>query len=1523
MPRHQLFVSYNSADAEAVQAVRRAIEARGVTTFLDRRDLPPGLPWMERLEQALGEVEAVAVFLGPHGLGRIQKREMYFAIDRQSAAGATTFPVIPVLLPGVEEVASGFLSQNTWIDLRPGLETPEALAALVAAVRGEGATWSEAAAAGEEAAGEAAAAAPALPAVCPYRSLRYFREEDSAFFFGRERESERLFEVVGRRGLVAVVGPSGSGKSSLVRAGLLPRLRRQRPPRPGWEIALANPVGEPFHRLAAALVPLLEPDLGEVDRLAEGEKLGRRLAAGEVRLGPVVERVLARSGGSDRLLLVVDQLEELFTQTPEGQRRPFAELLLAAADAPLTLLLALRGDFYGHAIGLHPQLPALLEQGTVNVGPIDEEGLERAVVEPARRVGLGFEPGLVRRILDDVGAEPGRLPLLEFALARLWEERQGRLLTHAGYETVGEVSGAIAQRAEEVFAALGEDERQALRRTFSRLVRLARPEEGADDSRRRLPLTELEPAARPLVRRLADERLLVTGRDPATGAKAAEVAHEALIREWRRLSGWLDEDRAFLLWRQGLAPAAAAWRQHPGDPSYLLAGTRLAQAEELAAGRAGELSTEEAAFLATSAAWRDAEQAAEAERRRRELERERALTEEQRKRAEAERQRAEAEREGAEVSRRETRRVRRFAAGLAVLLVAAAGLIVLVLVLRSQVAERERLRTAQLLARQAEEVAGRYPQRAVLLAAAAVRTSLDHDEPLEPAAESALRKALAGCGGIPLLHPDPRVQGAVLGEKGRWLATATALDGADSLLRLTRLTEEADVGEPLDPFDTGGRLDLRFSPDGAWLATEGDNQTTVVWRLGENGAERAFETPSNRPELAWSPDGKLLVTGARDGAVHLWDLATGPPWPKRILHEPELGTGTLVRKLVVSPDRRWVAALTAADEVLLWDLVDGERLYVPHASRHHLAFSPDSSALVLGGDNGVELVDLTPGGDGQSLNLPREPIRHLAFSPQGLLFAATGEEVYFWKTPYFWRESRPGAATPQSQVLAGRPLTDGQGEWLAAMAGNRLTVAALDPRPLGDGQSVLLVSALAGHDGEVRDLAFDPAVRWLLAWTAAGQARRWELERETLGAGLEPRRLGRGGIEFLPALLYPCSLGVLGAELVAVVEASSSEPQPLATVFSLQSDGAARPRPLECPGGSAIAALAPGGAWVGVVTDSGEVCRWPLSATGRQLAPAVAALGEEPGLLLRSQQYGLGLEILALSGDGEWLAAARRDLPWAWAGRIGDSLRQILQGGTSRAGMATLAFDAAGSRLAGARSDGRVFLWDLSGPAAEEAVPLLPRHDGQPGVLAFSLDGRWLLSGAEGDGGRLWDLSTEDRDVVVSPAQGVASAAFGATGRRLAIGGREGAVHLLDLTREPPARLGPPLPLGTAPIAVVAFDSGGEHLFAVGDRGAARLWDLTDDDPEATAVEFPDLEGTSAAVFHPEGDWLATAGEDGVTLWDLDLDSLLAKACRAAGRNLTCGEWREALGDEPYRPVCRDLPGPPDASRPGAANPCG
>jgi len=452
-------------------------------------------------------------------------------------------------------------------------------------------------------------AAALSDAPCPYRGLDAFREEDAPVFAGREAISAELQRLVERQSLVVLIGPSGSGKSSIVQAGLLPRLRASRAPAVTWDALTFSPGDDPFFALASTLLPLLDPDLGPTDRLTERRRLAASLADGSVPLHDPLDDLRTRAGGYERLLLVVDQFEEVCTLTQPALRRVFAEALLRLAERErVCVLLTLRADFYEPTIRLSRAFSDRLGQALLNVVAMEREDLRRAVAMPAEQVGVRFQPGLVDTILDDVGDEAGRLPLLEFALLQLWQQRTAGELTLETYRAIGGASGALAQHARAVYARLAPDEQATVRRL---LLRLIVPGDGTTTSphtRQRVPLADLVGRPRDdhdtarlerLIRVLVDARLVTTSTDPLSGVRSVELTHEALIRSWDDLAGWIEAERDWLREHRRLSEATRDWARS-GDEELLYRGTRLADVSRLRVEHQADLSRDEEQFLARS-----------------------------------------------------------------------------------------------------------------------------------------------------------------------------------------------------------------------------------------------------------------------------------------------------------------------------------------------------------------------------------------------------------------------------------------------------------------------------------------------------------------------------------------------------------------------------------------------------------------------------------------------------------------------------------------------------------------------------------------------------------------------------------------------------------------------------------------------------------------------------------------------------------------------------------------------------------
>jgi energy-coupling factor transporter ATP-binding protein EcfA2 len=562
-----VFLSYHWRDHELVETLAQTLRGSGLRVFLDRWYLTPGTNWLSELEKTLARCKSVAICVGVE-LGSWQLREQYSALERQVAneRAGLQFPVIPVLLPGAETPV-GFLRQNTWVDLRTRFDDPLMLAVLVKAIRG--------APPGPDA---QVSIEQVFSSACPYRGLLYFREQDAPFFYGRNDATNQLVRTIANHTLVAVVGASGSGKSSVVRAGLIPRIRESKSPI--WEIGTLVPTDRPFTALAATLLPLLEPGMNEVTRLGETYRLGNQLGDGTITLRDVVERVIVKQPGTERLMLVVDQWEELFTLTrDESTRRLFISQILDATErAKLSVVFTLRGDFFGRAVTGQRDLSDRLQGAQVNIGPMTQTELRVAMEEPARRVGLRFEPGLVDIILAAAADEPGNLPLLEFVLRELWEQRQGGLIHKAAYEAMGGLQGAIARKADALYGELIARDPQAANRIRSIFMRLVRPGQDEQDTRRRAAASEFSPSSAALIRQLSDARLLVTSKAPSGGAETIEIAHEALIQNWQKLRDWVAADRQFVIWQQRLNATALEWQMRKRSTDLLLRGQILTEA---------------------------------------------------------------------------------------------------------------------------------------------------------------------------------------------------------------------------------------------------------------------------------------------------------------------------------------------------------------------------------------------------------------------------------------------------------------------------------------------------------------------------------------------------------------------------------------------------------------------------------------------------------------------------------------------------------------------------------------------------------------------------------------------------------------------------------------------------------------------------------------------------------------------------------------------------------------------------------
>ena len=567
MSEFDFFLSYNRSDADAVEELAANLFSSGVKIYKDDWYLQPGQHWPTTLEKYIGDCKGILVAISGNGIGPWQRREIALAIQRQeldAKALQPETPVIPVLLDegGREHAGLGLISQNVWVENWD----PRAIELIVGALDSR---------APIELYGIEHPDPRTL--ICPYRGLHAFREEDVDFYFGREPETERLISAIEQHPVIAVVGASGSGKSSLVRAGLTPHLRKQKG-RDVWQIATIDHPGiDPFRAMARALLPLWEPkrsiewSKNNADREATmlSESLYKR---GASRLLEVVSEIFEEEPGTNHLLIFIDQWEELYTEMPTAARTFVEMILLAAQNSFINVVLTVRADFWGEILCHYPPLAnRLAGDAAVHIASMEAEALRAVISKPAKQTNISIEPALVEKLAYDAEGQSGDMPLLEFALYELWQERRlnNGPLTLELYEAIGGLESSIVQYAEkEVYSRLTPEEQEALPGLFFHLFQPSEQGDQRRDLRRQARLSELGVHGQSVARKLAMKRLLVTSRDWASEYDLVEVSHEALLRHWPRVLEYRKEWSDAGLIRRRLERDVRAWIARGKDNSY-------------------------------------------------------------------------------------------------------------------------------------------------------------------------------------------------------------------------------------------------------------------------------------------------------------------------------------------------------------------------------------------------------------------------------------------------------------------------------------------------------------------------------------------------------------------------------------------------------------------------------------------------------------------------------------------------------------------------------------------------------------------------------------------------------------------------------------------------------------------------------------------------------------------------------------------------------------------------------------------
>ena len=809
----------------------------------------------------------------------------------------------------------------------------------------------------------------------PYKGLRPFREADSEDFFGREALIQSLLQQMDKQRLLTVIGSSGSGKSSVVHAGLIPQLRRGAlAGSENWFYVMMHPDVHPLDELESALLRVaVNPPTGLMAQLKENDR-------GFLR---ALKRTLPDD--DSELVLVVDQFEELFTIVEnDDERQHFMNNLRMALTEPrsrLRVIITLRADFYDRPL-LYPQFGEMVRTSTTVVLPLSPQELEQAIVEPAERVGLMVEPELVAAMSQDVGATTSALPMLQYALTELYERRDGRTLTVKAYREIGGVSGALARRAEEIYVELWEPTKRTAREVFLRLVNLG---EGTEDTRRRVARAELmtlnpedlDDAVEYSLEQFGKYRLLTFDHDPQTREPTVEVAHEALIREWQRLRGWLDDNRDDLRTQRKLSQVAEEWENDNRDPSFLARGTRLEQFREWENVTTLTMNSIERDYLTESIRVDEARLAAE----QAQYEREQAL----------------------ELRSRQRQQALFVVATMAAIV---GTILSAVAFTQSQAAQQNAnaLATSVVVVEGQRAAAERNAAEAQSLALAAsaqqafsasnndlaITLALEANQIENPPAQS--RRILAEAAYAPgtrrvFTGHTNVIQGVAFSNDGMRVASASsdgtlrlwdvqtgetiqsftghtggvnAVDIASNQLQL--LSASADGSARLWDIETGevlasvnpsegSVLTATFSPDGRTaLITEASGNSNL-WNLNSSNSLRRFGGHTEPVfDAAFNPRGSTFLTASGDGTMRFWSVNTGGEIRRFLGHEARINA------VAIAPDGISAISGDVNGSIRVWDIRFGQQikqLFGHTDSVNALAVTPDSRFVVSGSEDGT------------------------------------------------------------------------------------------------------------------------------------------------------------------------------------------------------------------------------------------------------------------------------------------------------------------------------------------------------------------------------------------------------------------------------------------------------------------------------------------------------------------------------------------------------------------------------------------
>jgi WD40 repeat protein len=914
---------------------------------------------------------------------------------------------------------------------------------------------------------------------CPYQGLSAFREEDARFFFGREQFTQALLVAVQHKPLVAVIGASGSGKSSVVFAGLVPLLRQELQP----QIISFRPGNNPFEALAvglaqcSAIAPFLPTELEQV------------LRQDDQGLSTLINRIGQQISGL-RLILIADQFEELYTLCPEGDRPSFLDTLLNTVNSSLafSLILTLRADFCGYALAYRPFSDAL--QGTIQIlGSMNAEELQTAIVSPANHLQMQFEAELTQKLIHDVGEQPGRLPLLEFALTQLWSNQREGWLTHQAYNEMGGVENALANHAERVYVQLNAVDRQRAQQVF---IQLIKPGVGTDDSRRLATRAEVMSENWNLVAHLASSRLVVTNRHESTGEETVEIIHEALIQSWKRLRDWMQCDGEFRLWQEHLRVAQRQWESREADEGALLRGKLLVEAEYWQGQRQDQLSVGEQMFIQQSLKVKDSE--ISKQKRRRQL----------------------------------TTSV-------------LTGGLVLALILTGIAFYQWRqanIREIEALSKSSEALFATNKKLEALVEAIRAKRNLQTlswaDTSTQTTVDLVLNQAAYGLVEYNRLsaHVDG-VKGVSFSPDGKTIASIPENDiiklwNINGTLRTTLTGHNAGINA------------VSFSPDGRTIASASADKTIKLWTINGTLLKTIEGHSAEVTSVSFSPDGKTIASASNDKTVKLWNI-------NGTLRTTLTGHNAGINTVSFSPDGKTIASASADKTIKFWTIngtllktIEGHSAEVTSVS-----FSPDGKTIAsASNDKTIKLWNIN-GTLLKTIEGHSAEVTSVSFSPDGKTIASASNDktVKLWKdngklltTLEGHRDIVWGVAfSPDSKTLASASWDGTVRFWhyksplLTILSGHYAGITGVSFSP--DGKTVAsasddktiklwnldgtLLKTLEGHRSRVYAVSFSPDGKTIASASADKTIKIWSIHG-TLLKTLEGHSAAVWDVHFSP-----------------------------------------------------------------------------------------------------------------------------------------------------------------------------------------------------------------------------------------------------------------------------------------------------------------------------------------------------------------------------------------------------------------------